>query len=126
MTRAGGGRAEGAGARRRGRILAVVARIPRGRVASYGQVAALAGLPRHAREVGRVLSQLGEGAKVPWQRVVNAAGRVSQRGLFGDEGHQRRVLESEGVVFDHRGRIDFERFGWDPDERPRARRVARR
>jgi methylated-DNA-protein-cysteine methyltransferase-like protein len=111
---------------RRRRILAVVARIPSGRVASYGQVAALAGLPGHAREVGRVLSGLAETSEAPWQRVVNAAGRVSPRGLFGDETHQRRLLEAEGVRFDARGRIDLERHGWEPrTERLRARRPGR-
>lgn len=99
---------------RRRRILAVVARIPRGRVVSYGQVAALAGLPGRAREVGRVLASLPEGSRAPWHRVINAAGRVSPRGLFGDESHQRRLLESEGVRFDARGRVDLGRHGWEP------------
>ena len=114
-----------AATRRRVRILAVVARIPRGRVASYGQVAALAGLPGRAREVGRVLATLAEGARVPWQRVINAGGRVSPRGLFGDERHQRRLLEAEGVRFDERGRVDFGQQGWEPraDASPAARRT---
>ena len=89
-------------------------RVPRGRVVTYGQVAALAGLPRHAREVGRCLATLAEGAAVPWQRVVNARGAVSPRGLWGDESLQRRLLEGEGVVFGAGGRIDLERFGWEP------------
>jgi len=118
--------AESAAAEHRRRILAVVARIPRGRVASYGQVAALAGLPGRAREVGRVLASLAEESRAPWQRVVNAAGRVSPRGLFGDEAHQRRLLEAEGVRFDSRGRIDLDRQGWDPrPESPGARRRGR-
>jgi methylated-DNA-protein-cysteine methyltransferase related protein len=100
-----------------------VARIPRGRVATYGQVAALAGLPRHAREVGRVLGALPPGSQLPWQRVINAAGRPSPRGVLADERHQRLRLEGEGVEFDGRGRVELERFGWDPERLrvPRSR-----
>lgn len=83
--------------------------IPRGRVASYGQIATLAGLPGRARLVGRVLSHLPPGSEVPWQRVVNARGEIS---LPDDAGaRQRRLLESEGVSFSASGRIDLRRFG---------------
>lgn len=101
----------------RKRIHAVIRRIPEGRVATYGQVALLAGLPGHARQVGAVLREVPPGVKLPWQRVVNAQGRISSRGIRGigwEEGVQRHLLEEEGVVFDTRGRIDLERFGWDP------------
>jgi methylated-DNA-protein-cysteine methyltransferase related protein len=97
------------------RIYAVVRAIPEGRVATYGQVAALAGLPGHARQVGYALASLPDDSDVPWQRVVNARGEVSVRA--GDpgwaQGYQRHRLEEEGVEFDTRGRIDLERFGWD-------------
>ena len=96
------------------RIYSVVRRIPRGRVATYGQVAELAGLARHARQVGYALSALPDGSRVPWHRVINAQGRVSQRG-FGGEGHgQQEKLEAEGVVFEASGRISLERFRWRP------------
>jgi len=93
------------------RIYAVVRRIPRGRVATYGQVARLAGLPRRARLVGYALSALERG-DVPWQRVVNAQGRISGRSepLFEDE--QRGLLERERVVFTKSGRIPLARFQW--------------
>ena|SRR5947199_235232 len=98
---------------------AVIRRIPRGRVATYGQVAALAGLPRRARMVGQSLSSTPEGVKIPWQRVVNAQGKISARvGIGWEEGYQRHLLEEEGVVFSAGGRIDLDRFGWDPDARP--------
>lgn len=103
------------------RIYAVVRRIPHGRVATYGQVAALAGLGRHARQVGYALHALPDGADLPWQRVINARGEVSERSdsaWGGREGYQRHLLEEEGVVFDLRGRIDLARFRWEPDERP--------
>lgn len=94
------------------RIYAVVARIPRGKVASYGQVAALAGLPRHARQVGYALSAIPDGLKLPWQRVVNSKGEVSKRVLSFDEPRQRFLLEKEGVRFGKGGRVDLERYGW--------------
>lgn len=87
------------------RIYAVVRRIPRGRVATYGQVANLAGLRGHARQVGYALHTLPAGTKVPWHRVINARGEISRRSLFGDELRQRQLLEAEAVRFDGRGRI---------------------
>ena len=95
------------------RIWSVVRRIPEGRVATYGQVARAAGLGGAARLVGYALHALPEtGHKVPWQRVLNAQGRVSQRGFAGAEQIQRRLLEREGVRFDARERVDLARFGW--------------
>ena len=81
------------------RIWQVVALIPRGRVATYGQVAALAGMPRHARLVGRTLRNLPARSRLPWHRVINASGRISLRS--GTDGHreQRTRLEAEGVEF---------------------------
>jgi methylated-DNA-protein-cysteine methyltransferase-like protein len=100
-------------AERRARILAVIDSIPRGRVATYGQIAREAGLPRHARLVGRVLRELPPKSKIPWFRVVNSAARISPRP--GGE-RQRRLLEREGVCFTDSGRIDFARFRWVPIE----------
>ena len=94
-------------------IYAVVERIPYGRVATYGQVAALAGLPRHARLVGYALFALPEAREVPWHRVINAQGRVSSRSEPGPAGFQQHLLEEEGVQFDPSGRVDLERFRWD-------------
>ena len=97
------------------RIYAVVRRIPRGRVATYGQVAELAGLPRQARLVGYALSGLAGGSTVPWHRVVNAQGRVSARS-DGPGGTllQRVMLESEGVAFGPGGRLALDRYRWEP------------
>ena len=81
------------------RIWQVVAMIPRGRVASYGQIAALAGMPRHARLVGRTLRELPKGSKLPWHRVVNASLKISQRPGTGGHQEQRRRLLAEGVEF---------------------------
>ncbi|HKH46482.1 MAG TPA: MGMT family protein [Thermoanaerobaculia bacterium] len=100
------------------RIYTVIRSIPPGRVATYGQVAALAGLPGHARQVGQALRETPEGLELPWQRVINAKGEVSQRGIGLEAGLQRHLLQEEGVAFDSRGRIDLDRFGWDPDALP--------
>jgi methylated-DNA-protein-cysteine methyltransferase-like protein len=109
------------------RIHAAVRRIPRGRVATYGQVAALAGLPGQARQVGYALHSLGPESDVPWQRVVNARGEVSPRSLPGWEAVQRALLEREGVVFDARGCIDLVRQGWRPrSHAPQAKRAVSR
>ncbi len=94
----------------------MVRRIPRGRVASYGQVAALAGLAGHARQVGYALHALPEDNEVPWHRVVNAAGRISLRRESSGGALQRALLETEGIVF-HAGRIDLQRYGWAPRQR---------
>ena len=98
------------------RIHAVVSRIPRGRVATYGQVARLAGIPRQARLVGYALHALPTGTRVPWQRVVNAKGELSTP--TGHDIVQRGLLEREGIRFDARGRIDLEAWQWKPRERP--------
>jgi methylated-DNA-protein-cysteine methyltransferase-like protein len=94
------------------RIYAVVRRIPRGRVATYGQVALLAGIPGHARQIGYALHGLAGVSAVPWQRVVNREGRISPRRDPDAEERQRCLLEAEGVCFDAAGRIDLARFQW--------------
>jgi methylated-DNA-protein-cysteine methyltransferase-like protein len=99
---------------RRARIYAVVRRIPRGCVATYGQVAALAGLPGHARQVGYALHDLGDDSGVPWHRVINAQGRVSLRGEPGWDAIQRQLLERERVRFDAEGRVSLPRYQWQP------------
>ena len=93
------------------RIYAAVRRIPRGRVASYGRVAALAGLPRQARLVGYALHRLTASTTVPWHRVVNAAGRISLRATP-DGGLLQRVLLEAGH-FRAKGAVALDRFGWD-------------
>jgi TDG/mug DNA glycosylase family protein len=99
------------------RIYDVVRRVPRGRVATYGEVARLAGIPSHARQVGYALAAL-RGSDVPWHRVINAKGEVSPRAEPGWEEVQRKLLEREGVVFDAHGRVSLERFGWQGEAGP--------
>jgi len=94
-------------------IYAVIRRIPKGWVATYGQVAAMAGLPRRARLVGQILQHLDPASDVPWHRVVNARGEVSYTlSRHGSDALQQRLLETEGIEFDDRNRFDLERFRW--------------
>ena len=95
--------------RRARAIWTAVERIPPGRVASYGEVAAMAGLPGRARLVGKLLGQLPPNSEVPWHRVVNAQGKISLQGRAALR--QRRLLEAEGVEFSDAGRISLRRFG---------------
>lgn len=95
------------------RIYAIVRRIPRGRVATYGQVAELAGLAGHARQVGYALHALNSATAVPWQRVINAAGGISLR-LTNGGLTQRMLLEREGIRFDARGRVALAECRWRP------------
>ena len=102
------------------RIYRVVRRIPRGRVATYGDIARWAGLPRQPRLVGYALHAAPPSARLPWHRVVNAQGRISLgRGVEGGDLEQRFRLEREGVRFDANGRIPLERYRWTPSARPR-------
>lgn len=99
------------------RIYAVVRQIPHGQVATYGQVAELAGLPGRARLVGYALFRVAEplDSDIPWQRVVNARGEVSESPFRnGSDYLQRSLLEREGVAFDGRDRIDLKRYRWCP------------
>lgn len=95
-------------------VYVIVRQIPRGKVASYGQIAALLGHPRAARTVGWALASLRDRDEedVPWQRVINSEGRVSIRSMRHDVEEQQRRLEAENVQFDERGYVDWNRFGW--------------
>lgn len=107
----------------RQRVYAAVRKIPRGRVATYGQIAALVGLPRAARAVGRALAVIPPplARVIPWQRVVNAAGGVSRRDPEA-MAEQRARLAREGITI-RRGGIDLARFAWSPRGSRRAPKV---
>jgi methylated-DNA-protein-cysteine methyltransferase-like protein len=93
------------------RILAVIRSIPKGKVASYGQVATAAGSPRGARQVARLLHSLSEKEKLPWHRVINSAGRISLP-IPGGGAKQAALLRKEKVEVSETGAIRMERFGW--------------
>jgi methylated-DNA-protein-cysteine methyltransferase related protein len=104
----------------------LVRRIPPGNVATYGQLAKLLGMPRHARHVGFALAALPNALDVPWHRVINSQGRISVRLTHwgsGSDQLQRIRLEHEGVVFSERGSVDLKRFGWDPSYKGNTNRI---
>ncbi|MFN2637569.1 MAG: MGMT family protein [Gemmatimonadaceae bacterium] len=94
------------------RIRAVVSRIPRGRVATYGQIARLAGLPGQARLVGYALHALPRGSMIPWHRVINARGQITTPA--GSDTMQRRLLETENIRFGTDNRVNLDTFLWKP------------
>lgn len=95
------------------KIKQLIKRIPRGKVMTYGQIAACAGNPQAARQVARVLHSSSRKDQLPWHRVINRQGRISFRPSDGYE-LQKQLLEMEGVVFDTLGRIDFDKYLWFP------------
>ncbi len=88
-------------------------KIPYGCVATYGQIAGLAGIPKHARQVGYALNALNDN-QVPWHRVINAKGEISRRSNPDYENLQRILLEEEGIAFDKAGKISLARYRWNP------------
>jgi methylated-DNA-protein-cysteine methyltransferase-like protein len=94
------------------RIVELIRAIPRGRVATYGQIAAMAGIPNGARQVARLLHSSSGRHRLPWHRVINASGGISLPAGAGGE-LQRALLEKEGVVF-IRGRVNLQRCAWRP------------
>lgn len=93
------------------KIYRVVKQIPYGKVATYGQVAMMAGNPRWARVVGYALHNNPDPKNIPCYRVVNREGRVAPAFAFGGENVQRELLEKEGIVFENDGHIDLEKYG---------------
>lgn len=93
------------------RIWAAIKKIPRGRVATYGQIAAVAGLPRQARLAGYALHHTPSGMKLPWHRVINAQGKIALPPNSASCRKQKQLLQEEGVVF-LRGRVDLARYQW--------------
>lgn len=95
------------------RIWAVIARIPKGRVATYGQVAAEAGFAKQPRRTAYALRMVPDGMTLPWYRVINAQGKLSFEPDSEGYRRARSKLEAEGVVFVS-GKIDFARYRWQP------------
>ena len=89
----------------------MVRKIPKGKVATYGQIASLCGLPGHARFVGYALHNLPDGVPVPWQRVINSQGKISFPPNSNNFKRQKELLESEGITI-YKGKIDIKKYGW--------------
>jgi len=98
------------------KVISIVSSIPEGKVASYGQVAAYAGVPRAAREVGWIMNELG--GVVPWWRVLNNKGFISIRGnATADKELQKKLLEVEGVEVSDHYELDMKKYRYSPDEK---------
>ncbi|MFC2170329.1 MGMT family protein [Acidobacteriota bacterium] len=96
-------------------IIRLIKAIPRGKVATYGQIAYLTGLYPSVRRVVWILHSCSEKEGLPWHRVVNQKGTISLKPGAGYE-KQKSLLEAEGIVFEKKDRIDLNRFPWEPDE----------
>jgi len=96
------------------RVWGVAAKVPRGKVTTYGAIARALGSPGAARTVGWAMRAVPAGSRLPCHRVVNAAGDMSPEEAFGGRDVQRSLLESEGVAFDIRGHVDMKRHLWIP------------
>ncbi len=90
-------------------IWQIVNAIPRGKVATYGQIAAMAGFPEQSRMVGRILSRLPKGSKLPWHRVINSQGKISNP----NPARQQEKLEADGVTLIN-GRVRLKLYKWEP------------
>lgn len=100
------------------KIYAVVRQIPKGKVATYGQIAKLANLPGQARLVGYALFRVdGKGSDIPWHRVINAKGEISESPFRDGCDHlQRALLKQEGIYFSPQSRINLQQYRWQPTD----------
>lgn len=96
------------------RFYAVIQQIPSGKVATYGQIAEMAGFPGYSRQVGYALRATPADLEIPWHRVINAKGMISIKGDGPYNDVQRLMLEAEGVMFDSKGRVPLGKYRWDP------------
>ena len=99
-------------------VYAIVAKIPKGKVATYGQIAVLAGNPRGARTVGWAMHSVPPSLGLACHRVVNREGAMAPGFVFGGAGVQRSLLEKDGVTFKDDGKIDMKKHLWQPGQDP--------
>ncbi|MCI0708490.1 MAG: methylated-DNA--[protein]-cysteine S-methyltransferase [Ignavibacteriae bacterium] len=92
-------------------IWETVKHIPKGKAATYGEVAEQSGFPHHARLVGYALHNLPDGSSIPWHRVINSKGEISLRTVGESHNKQRKLLEKEGVKF-NKNKVDLKKYGW--------------
>ncbi|SJZ49896.1 O6-methylguanine-DNA methyltransferase [Vibrio cincinnatiensis] len=93
-------------------IFAIIHQIPFGQVATYGQIAKMAGYPGYARHVGKVLGKLPEATRLPWFRVINSRGEISLSGQ--DKERQRTQLMAENIAVSEKGKVRLKQYQWQP------------
>lgn len=96
------------------RVWELVGAIPKGKVASYGQLASMLGHPRRARQVGYALHQTPDDLVLPWHRVINSKGRISFSAESEQYLLQKAMLTAESICFSDDDHIDFKKYGWQP------------
>lgn len=100
--------------KRNERIWNTIRDIPKGRVANYGQIAEIAGIPRGARQVGYALRHLPQGHDVPWYRVIQSSGKIAfEQGTRAFEEQTKRLMKEDVAILN--GRVDMKRYRWEPD-----------
>ena len=100
------------------RVIALIGRVPEGKVSTYGRIARMAGNPRGARQVVRILHTCSEKYDLPWHRIINRFGEIPYRASMYDD-FQKDILMAEGVEVDDRNRIDLSRYLWLNDNTDR-------
>ncbi len=98
------------------KFILLIGLVPKGNVATYGQIAKLAGCPGHSRQVVWTLHSSSRKRRLPWHRVINSKGRIGLAGAAFER--QKSLLQKEGIVFDENDRIDLKAFSWAPKIRP--------
>ncbi len=99
------------------RVIKVIKNIPEGKVASYGQIAAMVGIPRAARQVGWILNKSNHTLNLPWWRVINNSGRITIKGSEFSVEDQKTFLLAEKVEVSDRFEVDMTKYRWNPDEK---------
>lgn len=94
------------------KVISLIKKIPRGKVATYGQIARLAGKPHSARAVGWILNSCARKYKLPWQRILNSQGKISFHPMTREFVIQKRLLENEGVIVSHSGSLNLYQYQW--------------
>jgi methylated-DNA-protein-cysteine methyltransferase-like protein len=103
-------------------VLKMVKKIPRGKVATYGQIAKISGNAGGSRGVAWILHACAKKYKLPWQRVINSQGKISFPKLTKEYKTQKRLLEKEGIQFSDAGTVNFKKFQWSKKTAPPKKR----
>lgn len=104
-------------------VIKVIKLIPEGKVATYGQIARLAGKPHASRAVGWILNSCARAHRLPWQRVLNSQGRISFHPESSEYANQKRLLKSEGILFSTAHGLELTRYQWKKDRLRKSKRT---
>ncbi|MNL18003.1 methylated-DNA--protein-cysteine methyltransferase [compost metagenome] len=105
-------------------VISLIQKVPAGKIATYGQIAKLAGKPQGARGVAWILNSSSKAHKLPWQRILNSSGKISFPVDSAEYRKQRKLLENEGIVFGDNGQIDLKKFQWKKEVKVAKKKVS--